>query len=308
MNLWKIHKRFVSGRILFTCAIVLFILLRLWNSDEKTSFELWGLIVMQIGIAFSLLYLNHTLIAIRNRSFLPFFFYLLFSTIHPIFYCTWFDSISVVCICVFLFLLFSPYLQHYPQGVAFNIALILTLGSFIWQPLLFFFLILWLGLAKFHGLNFRSFVASLSGFAVIYLFIFAGSIYIEDSTDIFMEKLPDFQTLFQFQPFEGFELLEYIILGYLFLLFIIAGIHIFMSEVTENARAVTILSFFYIITGILFIVLFLQPQWKNEWTSILSVPLSILVSHLFSKSSKKANIVFMLISIAFFIGMSAYTM
>jgi hypothetical protein len=187
-----------------------------------------------------------------------------------------------------------------------NIALALTLGSFVWQPLLFFFPVLWLGLSGFHSLNFRSFFASIVGFAVIYLFVLAGSIYMGNNMDFFIEKLPDFQVLFQFHPFEGFDIWEYIIFGYLFLLFIISGMNIFMSNVAENARTMTILGFLYIITFIIFVILFLQPQWKNEWASILCLPLSILISHLFSIFHRKASTWLMLISILFFIGISVF--
>jgi hypothetical protein len=306
MNLRKIHTGIVSGRFPLVAVILLFIFIRFRDSDEKTSPELWGLIALQIGIAFSLLYLNQTFIPVRKRTFLPVFFYLLFSIAHPLFYCSGLDGIAVFCIFLFLIFLFNPIQQLYPQGNALNIALVLTLGSFVWQALLFFFPVLWLGLFLFRCLNFRSFFASLVGFAMIYLFVFTVSIFWENSPEIFIERLPDFQSLFHFQVLSGFNLQEYIILIYLFIIFIIIGIHTFMSDISENARSMTILTFLYILTLIIFLFLFIQVQWKSEWASALCMPLAILVSRLFSSSAKKANIVLMLISIAFFVGMSVY--
>jgi hypothetical protein len=303
MNIRKIHGFFVPGRIPLILLIFIFIFIRIFDAEDKDSLELWGLIAMQIAIAFLLLYLNHTFIAIRNRSLLPVFFYLLFTGSNSMFYSTWTSGISLLCVLLFFLLLFSSLMQFYPQGNAFNIAFILTLGSFAWQPLLFFFPILWGGMLNFHELNFRSFFATLAGFAVIYLFIFTGSIYLENNPDIFMDKLPDFQTLFQFRFLEGFTLQEYFIFGFLFFLFIIAGANIFMWNISENAKTITALRFLYVITFILFVILFLQSQWKKEWASILSLPLSLLISHLFSNPYNRSVIRLMLLTIVFFLGM-----
>jgi hypothetical protein len=242
----------------------------------------------------------------RKRSFLPFSFYLLITISNPVFYNTWLGSISVFCIFLFFFFLFNSFQHYYPQLNALNIALALTLGSFVWQPLLFFFPVLWLGLSRFHSLNFRSFFASIVGFAVIYLFVLAGSIYVGNNADFFIEKLPDFRILFQFHPFKGFDIWEYIVFGYLFLLFIISGMNIFMTNISETAKTMTTLSFLYITAFIIFVILFLQPQWKNEWASILCLPLSVLIPHLFSIFHKKTICWLMLISILFFIGISVF--
>jgi hypothetical protein len=300
MNINKIHAFFVSSRIPLLFLLPVFILFRMLNTDEKSNFEFWSLIAIQIGTAFLLLYLNQTFIAVRNRTLLPAFFYLLFTGINPVYHCTWMSGIASLCVLLFFILLLTTSRQPYPQGNAFNAALILTLGSFAWQPLLFFFLILWFGLFNFHGLNFRTFFASLTGFAVIYLFIFAGSIYLGDNTDIFIEALPDFQSLFDFRFLDGFTQMEYITVGVLFFLFIIVGVHIFIWDMSENTATIVSLSFLYIVAFIIFIILLLLPQWKNEWFSVLCLPLSMLVSHLFSISSYRIIVWLMLLYILLF--------
>jgi hypothetical protein len=264
---------------------------------------LGGLIALQIGIVSLLLYLNQTFIIVRNHTLLPAFFYLLFTGVNPMYHYTWISGMVSLSVLFFFILLFTASLQSYPQGNAFNMAFILTLTSFVWQPLLFFFPLLWFGLSNFHGLNFRSFFASITGFAVIYLFIFTGSIYLEDSLAIFIEKLPDFQALFQFQMPKEFTRQEYITIGALFLLFIMAGINIFVWNISENTKTIISLSFLYIITLLIFIFLLLQAQWKNEWFSVLCIPLSLLISHLFSKPHQRVIIWIMLLTIVFFLAM-----
>jgi hypothetical protein len=300
MNIRKIHSFFIPGRIPLAFLVPGFILFRFLNREGNSALEFWGLITMHTGIAFLQQHLNRTFVIIRKRTMLPVFLYLLFTGISPVYDCTWISGIASLCVLFFFILLFANSLQSYPQGNAFNIAFILTLGSFVWQPLLLFFLLLWFGLSWLHRLNFRSFFAGLAGFAVIYLFIFTGSIYAEDNADIFMEKLPDFHALFQFNPLEGFTRLEYIITGMLFFLFIIAGVNIFVWNISENTKTIVSLGFLYIVTFFIFIILFLQPQWKNEWFSILCLPLSLLVSHLFATPYRRIIIWLMLFSILFF--------
>ncbi|MDR2087561.1 MAG: DUF6427 family protein [Dysgonamonadaceae bacterium] len=301
MNIKKIHGFFIPGHIPLTLLILGFILFRFLHTEEGGSLEFWGLMTMQTGTAFLLLYLNRAFIIIRRRTLLPVFFYLLFTGLNPAYHCTWSSGIASLCVLLFFIFLFSTSRQSYPQGNAFNIALILTLGSFVWQPLLFFFLVLWLGSAYLHELNFRSFFGSLTGFAVIYLFIFTGSIYLGDNPDIFMDKLPDLRALFQFRPLEGFTRPDYMIAGALFVLFIVAGSNIFSRSISENTKTIVSLSFLYIVTFFVFVFLFLQPQWKNEWFSILCLPLSLLVAHLFSMPSRWLITWLMLLSIAFFL-------
>jgi hypothetical protein len=256
---------------------------------------------MQIGTAFLLLYLNQTFVIVRNRTLLPAFFYLLFTGISPMYHCTWVSGIASLCVLLFFILLLNASWESYPQGNAFNAAVVLTLGSFVWQPLLLFFFILWFGLSNLHRLNFRSFFAALVGFVVIYLFIFTGSIYMGDNLAIFMEKLPDFQRLFDFRFLvDNFTRLEYIIIGALFFLFIIAGSNLFIRNISENTKTVISLSFLYIISLFNFIILFLHPQWKNEWFSILCLPLSLLASHLFSMPYHRIIVWLMLLYVVFF--------
>jgi hypothetical protein len=119
--------------------------------------------------------------------------------------------------------------------------------------------------------------------------------------DIFIEKLPDFQSLFEFRFLAGFTRLEYIILGTLFFLFIIAGVNIFIWNISENTKTIVSLSFLYIITFLIFVILFLHSQWKNEWFSVICLPLSLFASHLFSKKTNRIMVWLMLLCIVFFL-------
>ncbi|MDR0507187.1 MAG: hypothetical protein LBH32_10295 [Dysgonamonadaceae bacterium] len=304
MRFRKIYQFLIQGSIPPVIAAVIFIVFRFFSFDnsEMDNLEFWCSTAMQIGIAFFLLYLNQSLIGGRYKTFFPAFLYLIFTASNDLFLYSWVNGVVTFCLFIFFILLFDVNLQSYPQGVALNIAILITLGSFIWQPLLFLFPLMWLGMFQFRCLNLRSFFAGLIGFAIIYLFILAGSVYMDDSFDIFMEKLPDFPTLFQTQILEEFDMKEYIIIGYLLFLFMLSGIHIFMADMAEKAKTRITLSFLYTITLVFFVLLILQTGMKNEWAVLLCIPLSLLVSHLFTNNYKRTNFWLLLATIVFFIG------
>ena len=302
MTLRKIHKSFVTDRTPLIVAVVLFILFRFIGANEEDSaVVLWGTAAIQLATAFLLLYLTQTFVIIRNRTFLPAFFYLLFTGTIPDLYSDLSGSVSAVCILLCIFFLFASYQQERSQGYSLNIALILTMGSFLWAPLLYFFPVFWLGMYQLRSLNFRSFIASLLGFITIYLFAFTWNFH-QGTLAAFFQENPDWQALIHIQPL-GFDLWECLIIGFLAMLFLLSGGGIFVSSVSEKVKTVKALRFLYVVCALIFILLLLQNDWKEEWFSILCVPLSLLVTHLFALTEKTIVRWLMLVAILFFLGM-----
>ena len=301
MTLKQIHKSFITGYIPLIVAVVLFILFRFIGADGEDKAALWGTAAIQLATAFLLLYLTQTFVIIRSRTFLPAFFYLLFTGTIPDLYSSLSGSVSSVCILLCIFFLFTSYQQERSQGYSLNIALILTMGSFLWTPLLYFFPVFWLGMYQLQCLSLRSFIASLLGFVVVFLFAFTWSFH-QGTQSTFFQENPNWQSLIQFQPL-GFVLWEYFIIGFLKVLLFLSGGNIFVASISEKVKTVTALRFLYIIYVLAFILLLLQNEWKREWFSILCIPASLLVSHLFTLTDKKIIRWLMLVTILFFLGM-----
>ncbi|GHT38765.1 hypothetical protein FACS189437_00370 [Bacteroidia bacterium] len=270
------------------------------GNGDWLSIPLWGSTFLQIGIALFLLYLTQTFGIVRQKTLLPAFFYLLLAGTHPLFFYDLTGSVSAMVIALSLLFLFNSYQNSLSQGDVFNISLLLTLCSFYWFPILLFFPLFWYGMYRFRSLNFKTFFASLTGFLLIYLFIFTWSIYKGDHLAFFFRMLPDFKTVGTIQLF-SFGIKEWITNGFVFLLFILSGVKIFMAGVSEKVQAMTILGYLYVFAFIVYVLYLIQNQWAQEWFLILYIPLSLLFAHYFTLSYKRWTIWLFLLTIVFFL-------
>jgi len=304
MNIRKAYKNFTNNRLSLIIVLLIFIAMRIPWMDRGSVLELGASALIQIGIALLLVHLAQKYAIIRQRTLLPAFFYLLLVGTNSSFFYDLRGSVSAFLVLLCLLLLFDTYQNSLSQPKALNIALVLTLGSFYWTPLLLFFPLFWYGMYRVKSLNFKTFFASVLGFAVVCLFLFAWSIY-RDDCGIFMLKLLNLCALwdFRFPPSVGInELVADVFLG---VLFIISVITIFMSRVAEKAQARTFLGYLSILTIVVFILSLGQPQWEIEWMLILYVPLSLLLAHYFTLSQRLSAFWLFLLTVLYFLSMYA---
>jgi hypothetical protein len=222
---------------------------------------------------------------IRQRTLLPAFFYLLFVGTSPRYFEDWLGSLMSLIILLCFYVLFATYQRPKSQMNAFNISILLTLGSFLWTPILYFFPLFWIGMYQFKSLNVRSFFAYWMGFVLVYFLIFTWSIVQNDLT-IFVDSLPIFDTQWTLD-LSIFSPRDWAIAGYLMFLFILAGSKIFMSGISEKVRAVTTLSYLYLFSIGVFFFFVLQTTTDNSWRLITYIPLSLLIAHYFTLSLRK---------------------
>jgi hypothetical protein len=305
MNIEKIHKSFISNKLLFFIIVIGFVAFRLYdaNSDWNNPY-LWGSTLIQISIALLLLQLNHIFTIIRNRTLLPTLFYLMLAGWSPLFSFDLTGSIAALCIALSYFFFLQSYHEPESQINALNIAILLTLGSLLWNQLLFFFLIFGYGFYRFRSFNFRVFMAGIVGFVAIYLIIFTWSIYQED-WEIFLSLLPDPKILFRTQ-WPDLTLWEWIVVGFTLFIYILSGINLFVSDLSEKIRTVSTLNYLYFLILIIFFLLLLQSENKTQWALVLFIPLSIQISHLFTLSNKRFVQYLMLLSFFFFFAMGIW--
>ena len=301
MNIEKIHKQFLSSRLLLFTIVFAFIAVRLYyiiNQGDNPA--LWGSLLIQIGIAFFLLQLNHIFNIIQERTFLPASLYLLFIGSNPAFYSDIQGSVSALCLALCYYFLFKSYQNFKSQAYAMNISILLVLGSLLWSPFLFLLPIFWIGFYRFQCLNARVFFASLTGFVIVYLFIFAWSLFQGDK-DIFFSLLPQADTLFIIHK-PDLTIFEWITCGFLLFIYLAIGVYLFFFNISEKIWVVSILSYFYVSTFIIFIFFFLQSEYKSSWGLIIYVPIAFLTSHFFSRVNKRGIYYLLLLLFLFFIG------
>ncbi len=301
MSLAQVHKALISGRFTVISSILIAILMRLLSGQAWDDHVLWIVLGIQIGIALILLQVNHSFTIIRTKTMLPAVLYLLFTTTCPSFYADYNGSIVAFCILLCLLFLMDSYQNPDSQKNALNISLILTITSLLWVPLLFFFPLIWYGFYRFRCLNFKTFFSSLIGILIVYFFIFSWSIY-KNEWSIFFEHLPHKEDFLVIQPL-AINIQDISVFAVLFILFIFSGYRIYGSGFSEKIRTSTFLHYLYLISICIFILLLLQSEWKFTWALILYIPLSFVLSHYFTLSTKKITSWLLLFTFAFFLGM-----
>jgi len=286
MNIEKFHKSLLTSRLLLFTTVFAFIVVRLYLIvGQWNNVSLWGCLLIQIGIAFFLLQLNHIFNFIQGRTFLPALFYLLFIGSNPVYYSDLKGSIAAACFVLCYYPLLSSYQNPKSQINALNISLLLSLGSLLWTPLLFLFPVFWLGFYHFQCFNGRVFLANLTGFVVVYLFIFTWSI-LQGDKNIFLSLLPHFDAFVIRTP--DLTIFEWVTYGVLLLIYLFVGLYLYIFNISEKAGTITILSYFYLSTFIIFIFFILQSEYKSSWGLIISIPLAFLTAHFFSRSNKRS--------------------
>lgn len=300
MNIEKIHKQFLTGKLLLFIIVFAFIVVRLYSIGVPfDNLSFWGSLLIQMGIAFFLLQLNHIFNIIQERTFLPAIFYLLFTGGNPLFYCDIKGSVAALCLVLCYYFLFNSYQKPDSQINAMNISIALVLGSLFWTPLLFLFPVFWIGFYRFQCFNGRVFFASLTGFVIVYLFIFTWSIYQRDNT-IFFSLLPQLEPLTAIR-YPDLTMIEWVTYGFIIFIYLIMGISLFFFNISERVWTISVLRYLYLSVFIIFVILFLQSEYKSSWGLITYVPLALLTGHFFSRSNKKGIHYLLLVFVLFFI-------
>jgi len=306
MKIEKIHKALLTSKLLLFTVVFVFIAVRLYSIGVQwDNFSLWGCLLIQIGIAFFLLQLNHVFNITQQHTFLPAIFYLLFIGSNPDFYSDLKGSIAALCIGLCYYFLFDSYQKPKSQINALNISLLLVLVSLLSPWFLFFFPVFWIGFYRFQCLNFRVFFANLTGFVIVYLFIFTWSVF-QGDRNIFFSLLPHFDSFVIRIP--DFTVLEWITYGFLLIICFFIGLYLYLSNISEKLWTISILSYFYISSFFIFVFFFLQSDHKSSWGLIISVPLAFLTAHFFSRSNKRSIHYLLLLFFLFFtvIGIARY--
>ena len=295
----KIHKQLIFNPIFLIVSILIFLSFRFVGADEGNIWKLLGSFGIQLGTAFFLIYINQMFVIIRRRTFLPTFFYLLFSgTNENLFLDFWgagFAFLTSVC----FFILFSTYQRSDAQPASLLFSSLIVVASLFWPPILFLLPVFWYGLFAFQSLNIKTFLASLSGILLIFSGIVCWSLIVDDDFSfLFFENLWIYRTLGDIDIIEINDLHEWINAGFLLLLIIFLGINLLSSNLSEKVKSIITLNFLYLFLIIILVFVVFQ---STIWLSIMYIPLSFLLGHYFTLINKKGSNWFFVFIIVFFV-------
>ena len=236
----------------------------LWNTICQTlpgkEFTYIIGMALMFGGAFLLHRANYVLVLIREKTMLPFLFYVLFISTNPDFFPLKSTSVGVFCLILAIYQLFTTYHDPEAREKAYSAALLIGIGSLLWVHLLWFLPLFWLGMYNFRSLTSRTFIASLLGVATVYWFLLGWCVW---QRDFMLFNVP-FSTLFKVRLLatDGIVLQDWISIRQ-FLSFLIA-----MSVWA-------------------FSLYFLYDQVSEEFLETACVPASILIAHFFTVTRGK---------------------
>lgn len=256
----------------------------LWNAlckvlPGKAFTYAIGMLLM-LGGAFLLHRANYILVLIREKTLLPFLFYVLFISTNPDFLPLKSTSVGVFCLILAIYQLFTSYHDPQAKSNAYNAALLIGIGSLLWIHILWFIPLFWVGMYNFRTLNLRTFLASLLGVGTVYWFLLGWCIWFADFTPF---TIP-FATLFRLNLLmpAGIGLVDWIGILLMASLTTVSAINIITHEYEDTLRTRQFLSFLILMAICTFAMYFLYEQASEEFLETACIPASILIAHFFT--------------------------
>lgn len=256
----------------------------LWNAickvlPSKAFTYAIGMLLM-LGGAFLIHRANYILVLIREKTLLPFLFYVLFISTNPDFLPLKSTSVGVFCLILAIYQLFRSYHEPEAKSNAYNAALLIAVGSLLWIHILWFLPLFWIGMYSFRTLNIRTFLASLLGIATIYWFLLGWCVWYRDFTPF---TIPFIALLKVSLPSAvGMGWLDWIGIAAIALLTTASAINIITHEYEDVLRTRQFLSFLILMTVWAFALFFLYEQASEEFLETACIPAAILIAHFFT--------------------------
>lgn len=277
----------------------------LWNAlclilPGKFFTYLIGLLLM-LGGAFLVHRANYALMLIREKTLLPFLFYALLTSTNPDFFPLKSTSIGVFCLILALYQLFTAYHDHGAADKAYNVGLIISVGSLLWIHIIWFIPLFWVGMYNFRTLNIKTFIASLLGISTVYWFVFGWCVWQRDFTAF---TIP-FASLFKIRLLTILSagIADWVQIISMTVLTVVASVNILTHEYEDNLRTRQFLFFLIAMAIWSFGLFFIYEQSSEEFLEMACVPASILIAHFFTVKRGKYVFWFFHVSVALFIAL-----
>lgn len=236
--------------------------------------------VLMAGGAFLVHRANYVLMLIREKTLLPVLIYVLLLSTNEDFLPLKATSFGVFFTILAIYELFTAYHDAQNRRNIFNAALLVSLGSLVWIHILWLIPLIWYGMYLFRVLSFRTFLATLLAPATIYWIVLVYALG-QEEMGLFTQP---FASLFTFHPLHitGNTVWDWVAIGYLIGLTLLASIHILTHEYEDNLRTREFLAFLILLALSSFALYFLYEQSSEEFLQIACFPASILIAHFFT--------------------------
>jgi len=217
-------------------------------------------------------------------TFLPALMYI---TVSGLF--TPFLVLSAPLICNFLvlwmlFKLLGFYKSKDSKAAAFDLGMIVALGSLIYLPFIYLFLLIWIALIIFKPFNWREWTTCILGYAVVFLFL-AVYYYLNDSIGLFGAIWLPLAT--SFPGIVSINYLNYIVLVPVFLILVLCFFRLrqnFYKSYVQVRKSFQLLLITLLVAGLFF---YTRAGFQFSHFLLCAIPVAVFFSYYFLYAARR---------------------
>ncbi|MDB4925761.1 DUF6427 family protein [Mucilaginibacter sp.] len=215
---------------------------------------------------------------LSRPSFLPALMYIILTTLF-----TPFLILSPPLICNFLVIwmlykLFSLYKTDDAKSTAYDLGMIVAIGSLIYFPFIYFFLTIWIALIIFKPFNWREWVAGIMGYITIFFFL-AVFYYLKGNLNVFYTIWVPLGT--KFPGHVNIQYYNYLVLIPVIIIFIL-GIfkirQIFFRSYVQVRKSFQLLFMVFLVAGLSFYV---KAEFNLSHFLLCTIPAAVFFAYYF---------------------------
>ena len=217
-------------------------------------------------------------------SFLPALMYIVLTALFAPFL-----TLSAPLICNFLIIgmlyrLFGTYKSPDAKSLAFDLGMVVALGTLIYMPFIFMFLIIWAGLIVFRPFNWREWVAAIMGFITVFFFL-AVIYYLNDKLPLFVKIWEPLSSGFPAHiKVSTYNYLVLVPVALILLLCFLKVSQIFFRSYVQTRKSFQLLMVLTVVSGLSFYV---KQQFHLEHFLLCAIPLAVFFSYYFLQATTR---------------------
>lgn len=215
---------------------------------------------------------------LAKPTFLPALMYVVTSSLFPPFLVLSSPLICNFLVIGMLYKLFGLYKGNEGQSTAYDLGMIVAVGTLIYFPFIYFFLIIWISLVIFKPFNWREWVAGVMGYATIFFFL-AVFYYLSDRLDQFTAIWSPLGT--HFPDKINISYYNYLVLGPVILILLLCLVKLrqnFFRSFVQIRKTFQLLFAVFIVGGFSFYV---KEQFQLNHFLLCAVPAAIFFAYYF---------------------------
>lgn len=275
----NLRTRIATGSATLPVAIALLVVQ--WTLVALRDETAWWGLPIAVVTTYLLMELNNrnALLRVRSRMVSTTFVALLAAS--PFLYHDWLRLVPALTLAAAYFPLFATYQRRDAAAGAFNAALLLSLGSLVWPPLLLLLVPIFIGLAvQLRSLSYRTFMGLVLGAFVPY-WVYAGvAVWRGDIETAFLPFLAAFvPTPITSESYLSIPLPQLVTCGYVVFVTLFAIIHFYRTAFNDKIKTRMFFDVFILVEAVLIGGLCAQPQLHAQLLPLLLVNSAPIIAH-----------------------------